>query len=262
MSVVEFQPHRFPPEKAGADADGWETDTLKLGDQGSAKRAFLRMASHELRTPLNSIIGFSEILRDELYGPMGSPHYVEYAEIIRGSGVKLLNLFNNFLEIVKLEGSHDLRPVPDLILPCLEDAVDHARKQADAKGVHFSIRLLDDEMRALFDARGLVTCLNHLLENAIDYTAPGDSIELDARPVGDKIDISVFNRGDAPDQADVERLMQPFEQGVTAHNRTREGAGLGWAIVKLTCQAMGGRFGVISKKGVGLKAILRLNAVH
>ena len=262
MSVVEFQSHRLSPEKAGTDADGWETDTLKLGDQGNAKRAFLRMASHELRTPLNSIIGFSEILRDELYGPLGSPQYVEYADIIRDSGIKLLHLFNNFLEIVKLEGSHDLRPVPDLILPCLEEAVERVKKRANAKGVHFSIRLLDDEMRAMFDGRGLATCLNHLLENAIDYTAPGDTIELDAHPVGDKIDISVFNRGEAPDQSDVERLMQPFEQGVMAHSRTREGAGLGWAIVKLTCQAMGGRFGVISKKGVGLKAILRLNAVH
>src|SRR6476620_11345189 len=67
------------------------------------KRSFLRMVSHELRTPLNSILGFSEILASELYGPMGAPQYKEYAQIIRGSGAKLLKLVNQVLEIARLE---------------------------------------------------------------------------------------------------------------------------------------------------------------
>jgi signal transduction histidine kinase len=67
------------------------------------KHAFLRLVSHELRTPLNSILGFSEILSAELYGPLGAPQYKEYAEIIRGSGKKLLKLVNQVLEIGRLE---------------------------------------------------------------------------------------------------------------------------------------------------------------
>src|ERR671921_685669 len=68
------------------------------------KRSFLRMVSHELRTPLNSILGFSEILTAELYGPLGASQYKEYAEIIHGSGQKLLKLVNQVLEIARLEG--------------------------------------------------------------------------------------------------------------------------------------------------------------
>src|SRR5437762_9279425 len=67
------------------------------------KRSFLRMVSHELRTPLNSILGFSEILASELYGPLGAPQYKEYAEIVRDSGQKLLKLVNQLVEIARLE---------------------------------------------------------------------------------------------------------------------------------------------------------------
>jgi signal transduction histidine kinase len=68
------------------------------------QRSFLRMVSHELRTPLNSILGFSEIISQELYGPLGAPQYKEYAGIIRASGQRLLNLVNQILEIARLEG--------------------------------------------------------------------------------------------------------------------------------------------------------------
>src|SRR5580698_6934197 len=68
------------------------------------KRSFLRMVSHELRTPLNSIIGFSEIISRELCGPLGSPQYAEYAEHVRQSGLKLLRLVNQVLEIARLDG--------------------------------------------------------------------------------------------------------------------------------------------------------------
>ena len=81
----------------------------------AARRSFLRMMSHELRTPLNSIIGFSEILACELYGPIGAPQYQQYAEIIRVSGLRLLRLVNQALEIIRLEGDAadlDLHPEP------------------------------------------------------------------------------------------------------------------------------------------------------
>src|SRR5258708_2168449 len=86
------------------------------------KRAFLRLVSHELRTPLNSILGFSEILSAELYGPLGAPQYKEYAEIIRGSGKKLLRLVNQVLEIGRLEGLElDVRP--EALEPAIDDAI-------------------------------------------------------------------------------------------------------------------------------------------
>src|SRR5690606_38499997 len=84
-------------------ASGAAQPTAREVEADERRRSFLRMASHELRTPLNSIIGFSEILNTEIHGPLGAPEYREYAEIIRGSGHKLLRLVNQVLEIARLE---------------------------------------------------------------------------------------------------------------------------------------------------------------
>ncbi len=247
----------LPQPSAKTEQPNWNLNPLHSDDKDVARRAFLRMVSHELRTPLNSIIGFSEILRQELYGPLGAPNYVEYAGIIQDSGKKLLALFNNFIEIVRLESGGDLATAPNPLLAALEDAVGRVRPFAVARGVHIRIRLLDEDLEAMFDPRGLASCLDQLLHNAIDFTPEGDDIEIDVSGRG-MIDITIHNRGDAPDESQIERLMLPFEQGSTAASRTRQGAGLGWAIVRLNCEAMGGQFHVETRAGEALTAILTL----
>jgi len=245
------------PAPVSAEPTTWALDALAGGGQ-AGRRAFLRMVSHELRTPLNSIIGFAELMRSEPYGPL-APAYLEYAGIIRDSGAKLLGLFNNIIEIMRLEGgAHGYQPLADQVLPALEEAVARVRAAARAQGVAIDIRTFDDRLGAVYDPRGLAACLDHLLRNALDFTAPGDAIEIDATARGGQVEISIFNRGDAPDPADIARLMQPFEQGDTSLSRAHEGAGLGWAIVRLNAQAMGGTFEVASRKGECLRASLLL----
>jgi len=265
--MAQAQPFHDPAPASRPDPAHWALDPLTgglaskdgPGGDDDGRRAFLRMVSHELRTPLNSIIGFAELMRSEPYGPLGAPAYVEYAGIIRDSGAKLLTLFNSFIEIMRLEGgSHGYEPALEPVLPALEESVAKFRAVARAQGVALDIHALDERMCALYDPRGLAACLDHLLRNALDFTAAGESIEIDARTDGLYIDISVFNRGDAPDPADIQRLMRPFEQGGDILTRGREGAGLGWAIVRLNAQAMGGTFTVTSRKGESLYANVRL----
>lgn len=236
----------------------WTLDPRDSPDKEAARRAFLRMVSHELRTPLNSIIGFSEILCQELYGPLGSQSYLEYAGIIRDSGTRLLSLFNNFIEIVRLEDGGGLSPEPGPVLQSVTDAVNKVKPLGAERGVAFQIRLADDTLEAMFDPRGFASCLDQLLHNAIDHAGKGGLVELDAHRDGDWVEVTVFNRGNAPDPADLGRLMKPFEQGSAELNRTRQGAGLGWAIVRLNALAMGGTFSVESHKGESLCAIVRL----
>jgi len=248
-----------------AEAPIWPLETAREAAaeaalRDSAKRAFLRMVSHELRTPLNSIIGFSDILNQELYGPLGSPQYVEYAGIIRDSGRKLLSLFNNVLDIVRLEGGGGLNPMNEPVLPIIEEATGKLHPLAAAAGVTLYNRVVDEDLHAWLDPRGLAACLDHLLRNAIEFTPLGGTVEINARQAEGHVSVTVFNRGDAPDQSEIERLMKPFEQGENAENRGHEGAGLGWAIVRLNAEAMGGAFGVVSRKGEALKAIVRLKA--
>ncbi len=254
----KFQP--APENPMPSEHPNWTLDPRDSEDQEAARRAFLRMISHELRTPLNSIIGFSEILCQELYGPLGSPSYVEYAGIIRDSGTRLLGLFNNFIEIVRLENGGGLVPEAHSVLQAMTDAVNKVKHVGAERGVAFLIRLTDDGLDAMFDPRGLASSLDQLLHNAIDYTKKGDVVELDARRAGDQVEITVFNRGNAPAPAEIERLMKPFEQGSTELSRTRQGAGLGWAIVRLNTKAMGGAFSIDTHKGESLTAILRLPA--
>src|SRR3954462_3567952 len=117
------------------------------------KRAFLRLVSHELRTPLNSILGFSEILSAELYGPLGAPQYKEYAEIIRGSGKRLLKLVNQVLEIGRLEGL-ELEVGPETLGPAFDDAI--ASATADfTRGVRPVVELPPALPMVLADPWGL-----------------------------------------------------------------------------------------------------------
>lgn len=243
----------------GTDDDAAYTSAFNTETADMGKQAFLRMASHELRTPLNSIIGFAEVLKNELHGPLGAPEYLEYAGIIRDSGTQLLDLFNNVLEIVRLESEPDLlTPSADAVLSHIDDGLEKHASRARSHDVRLELVTTDTDPVALFHPRGLSTCLDHLLLNAIDYTPAGQVVRIEVTEAEKWVDIIIRNPGPAPHPEELPRLMKPFEQGATAHNRTRHGAGLGWAIVRLTCQNMGGRFYVKSQPEVGLTAILRL----
>jgi signal transduction histidine kinase len=219
------------------------------------KRAFLRLVSHELRTPLNSILGFSEILSAELYGPLGAPQYKEYAEIIQGSGKKLLKLVNQVLEIGRLEGLElDLRP--EALEPALDDAIASAAGDF-TRGVQPVVADHGDLPLVLADPWGLRTVLTHLLQNAAMFAPDNGEVRIRAE-VGDAyIDIFVEDDGEGVDPAELPRLMMPFEQGQNALIRRVEGAGLGLPICELTCRAMGADLKLTSAPGEGLTARIR-----
>jgi len=223
------------------------------------KRAFLRMVGHELRTPLNSILGFSEILSTELYGPLGAPQYKEYAEIIRDSGHKLLKLVNQVLEIARLEGNAiewDLRPEP--LQPAIEEVLEELSTDIAARGVKVACE--PAELPAVTaDTRGLRTVLMGLIHNAVVFSPKGGVVRICARGHGRCVDIEIANEGEGVPAEELPRLLRPFEQGRNAPT-SAGGAGLGLSICALTCQAMGGRLTLDSAPGKGLTARLRLPA--
>lgn len=223
------------------------------------KRSFLRMVSHELRTPLNSILGFSEILNAELYGPLGAAQYKEYAGIIHASGQKLLKLVNQVLEIARLEGrSIDFDMAPEPLEAALEDILPSLKPEMAARGVEVSAP--DDLPSVMADHRGLRQVLTQLLQNAIAFSPEGGTVRVWAQRVGDMIDLHICDEGEGVDPAEIHRLMAPFEQGENALTRKAEGAGLGLPIADLTCRAMGGRLKLTSEPGKGLTAAVRLPA--
>ncbi len=224
--------------------------------------SFLRMVSHELRTPLNSIIGFSEILTHELCGPLGSPQYKEYAGLIWQSGHRLLKLINQIVEIVRLQdhnadldiGPEPLEPIIDQVLAALADeaaARDQTLSPPPASGPWPTV---------LADPRALNTVLTNLLQNAITFSPPGGEIRVRLGRQKDKVLIEVQDDGPGVALEDIDRILRPFEQGEHPLTRSSQGAGLVLPIVRLLCEAMGGRLEIRSGRGRGLTAVAALPA--
>jgi signal transduction histidine kinase len=225
------------------------------------KRSFLRMVSHELRTPLNSILGFSEILSQELYGELGAPQYKEYADIIHGSGQRLLKLVNQVLEIARLEGrAVDFDAQPEPLEGAVDDVLGMVRAELAQRNVSVDVANRGDLPCVLADARGLRSVLFNLVHNAIVFSPDGGQVRLSAAAGAETVEIVIEDAGEGVDPAELPRLMEPFQQGENALTRRGEGAGLGLPIADLTCRAMGGRLKLESSPGKGLKAIVRLPA--
>jgi signal transduction histidine kinase len=225
------------------------------------KRSFLRMVSHELRTPLNSILGFSEILSAELYGPLGAPQYKDYAAIIHGSGQKLLKLVNQVLEIARLEGrTMDFDPRPESVEAALEDVLALLKADLEARDVSVEVADRTGLPLVLADPRGLRSVLFQLLHNAVTFSPDGGTIRVRAETRDGRVEIAIVDEGEGVDPAQVQRLMAPFEQGENALIRKSEGAGLGLSIADLTCKAMDGRLKLSAAPDGGLCAMIRLPA--
>jgi len=242
-----------------ATARAANTDASARAPHEEHKRSFLRVVSHELRTPLNSILGFSEILASELYGPLGAVQYREYAQIIHRSGEKLLKLVNQVVEITRLQtGDIEIVLQPEPVARLLEGAAEEFEQEIAANGLRLLIEPCS--LQALADRRVLRSVLSNLTQNAVAFSPTGGVITLSASAVEGAVEIVIRNEGEGVDPSDLPRLLQPFEQGANALTRQVEGAGLGLAICSLACRAMGGRLNLVSARGRGFAAHVILPA--
>ena len=235
----------------------------RRGAAEERRRSFLRMVSHELRTPLNTVIGFSEIIACELYGPLGAPQYKEYAELVRQSGHRLLKLVNQVIEIARLEdGVVDLDLRIESVDHALEDVLTSLKDEIAARGVRVVVEDRDGLPVLMADGRGLRTVLQNLMQNAIAHSPQGALIDIRCRrsPSGRSVEIDIQDHGPGIDPAHLPRLMKPFEQGGDALTRSTEGAGLGLPITRLLVQAMKGQLRLRSAEGAGFTATVILPA--
>ena len=221
----------------------------------SVRRDFLRMVSHELRTPLNSIIGFSEILNREIYGPLGAAQYKEYAGIIQTSGLRLLRLVNQVLELAKLQAGGELELGAEPLDAVFEDVAKTVAPDLAERGIVLKTSLPSPAPAALSDPRAIRTAVVNLLQNAGAFAPEGGEVRLIGRMQGPLVQIEVADDGPglAPERA--EKLLTPFDHHDGSLTR-RDGMGFGWLIVQALCAAMGARFEVFTKPGEGLSAVL------
>ncbi len=223
-----------------------------------AKSEFLANMSHELRTPLNAIIGFSEILRHELMGPLGDPQYRGYAADIHDSGIHLLSVINDILDLSKIEaGKLDLMEekvdVPRVIAASLRIV----KERAEAAGLDIFAELADDLPRLRADARALKQIILNLLSNAIKFTPAGGRISVRAMVDDDGyFNLSVVDNGIGIAPQEIPKAMSPFGQVDSSLARAHEGTGLGLPLVKSLAEMHDGELAIESEIGAGTEVTI------
>ena len=234
----------------------YEAEKVKAEGANTAKSEFLANMSHELRTPLNAINGFSEIMVQEMFGPLGDARYKGYSQDILSSGQHLLALINDILDMSKIEaGKMNLKFEPVGLMDVTEDAVRLVRNRAEASGLSLVIDFPQHLPEVEADYRALKQILLNLLSNAIKFTPRGGRVTVRAEgrrdPTGERIRVSVQDTGIGIAQDDLARLAQPFEQVENQHSKTTQGTGLGLALTKSLVEMLGGALEMESAPGEG-----------
>ena len=224
-----------------------------------AKSAFLANMSHELRTPLNAILGFSEILKDELLGPLGDDRYREYAADILHSGKHLLNVINDILDLTKIEAGHlDLDEQPFDIVSMLAACERYFAESVAQAGIELNIEMPREELTLYADPKRLKQILINLLSNAIKFTPEGEVRLRTGRRIGGGFYFSVSDTGIGMSEEHQAKAMQPFQQIDTSLSRRYEGTGLGLTLTKSLVEMHGGWLELVSELGKGTAVTVHL----
>ena len=217
------------------------------------KSEFLANMSHELRTPLNAVMGFSEVIKNELFGPVGVAQYKQYADDIYESGAHLLAIINDILDLSKVEaGKFDLNETEVQVPELCRSVIHIVKGRADEAGIMLIKRIPENPPYLVADPRSLKQMLLNLMSNAIKFTPSGGTVDLVAT-VGDdggfRFDIRDTGVGIAPEH--FATVLSPFGQVDTAHARDHQGTGLGLPLVRAFIEMHGGRIEIESEMGEG-----------
>jgi signal transduction histidine kinase len=216
--------------------------------------------SHELRTPLNAIIGFSDVLKKQLYGSLGSERYREYVTDINDSGQHLLGIINDILDLAKAEaGKLELREDEFDLLQCLQGCIQMCRGRADESGVLLTLVAEEPFIEVCADERLLRQLALNLVSNGVKFTPTGGRVRVSvAADRADGIRIEIEDTGIGIPNEHIERVLRPFEQVERALSRRHGGTGLGLPFSKKIAELHGGSFIVKSEVDKGTRVTVRL----
>jgi len=228
-----------------------------------AKSEFLANMSHELRTPLNAIHGFSQMMRDEVFGPLANERYKSYADDIGSSSEHLIKVITDILDLSKAESGmitpeHEPVRVPEVV----DLVVRLTERHAAEREVAILVELAPDvDVTPIETDQGKLTqMLLNLLSNSVKFTEAGGVITVAARVDQEFLEIAVRDTGIGIAEADIGKVMTPFGQVASAY-QTHEGFGLGLPLTRRLAEALGGSFTLSSVLGEGTTATIRLPRV-
>ncbi|TWG65246.1 PAS domain-containing sensor histidine kinase [Aminobacter sp. J44] len=233
-----------------------ETERAEAANR--AKSEFLANMSHELRTPLNAIIGFSEMMQQAYFGPLGSEKYVEYVADIHSSGLYLLGVINDILDMSKIEaGQFSIDRERIDLHPLILETVRVVALQAAEKSITLSTQI-DEGLVLHADRRAIKQIVINLLSNAVKFTGHGGKVTMRARKAGGAITLSIEDNGCGIPKDALKKLGRPFEQVQNQFSKNHTGSGLGLAISRSLAELHGGALKIRSTENVGTIVSVRI----
>jgi signal transduction histidine kinase/CheY-like chemotaxis protein len=232
----------------------------KAEDSNYVKNAFLSNMSHEIRTPLNGIIGFSELLLTEL-SIMENKELFDFANGIRESGDRLLNLLNNIIDISRIEANDmEVQLVPCSVNEIIKKTSELFKFKSNEKGIKFNVKY-NDIPNVLGDQKSITRVITDIIENSVKYTDKGFiNVITDFDIDSNKVLISIKDTGIGIDQTYLNHIFEAFRQESLGYSRNYQGAGLGLPLSKRLIDLMKGEIKVESSKGVGTTVKIWLNS--
>jgi PAS domain S-box-containing protein len=223
-----------------------------------AKTNFIANMSHELRTPLNAIIGFSEMMGHQTLGPLGTPKYAEFCDIVAKSGHHLLALINNVLEISRIDQNEAEVNIEDLTFAeTVEPCIAFVRGLRDYKSQTITVSA-DNVAMVRADARLMKHILINLISNAVKFSPEGGSVAISARSVGDAFVFEVTDDGVGIEPTLVPHLTELFYQAQAKFTRRHDGMGVGLYLVKRYTELLKGSIEIESELGKGTRVRVTL----
>jgi len=257
LTASQYELKRKAEELSELNQD-YQVEKERAEAGSRAKSEFLANMSHELRTPLNAIIGFSEVLQARMFGPLGSDKYAEYADDIHNSGIHLLTVINDILDMAKIEaGQMQIERENVDLVPLLEETMRLLAIQAESKGIEVQQKIPAD-LSLTADRRAMKQILLNLLSNAVKFTDPGGRILVRARKTSTAVTLTIEDTGIGIPKALLGRIGQPFEQVQNQFSKSTGGSGLGLAISRSLAELHGGAMKVRSTEGVGTIVSVRV----
>jgi signal transduction histidine kinase len=213
------------------------------------KSDFLANMSHELRTPLNAVIGFSEVLHEQMFGELNE-RQLAYVDDIRAAGQHQLSLINDVLDLAKIEAGRMELELSEVAIPkVLRSAVSMHAERANQAGIELGLKTEPDEITITADERRVRQIVFNLVSNAVKFTPPNGRVDISAHLENDHVAIAVSDTGPGIAAADLETIFEEFEQ--TSEGKQAEGTGLGLPLSRKLVELHGGRLRAESEPGRG-----------
>ena len=257
--VVALQtPRAGPAEALGADLAALRAERDAALSANRSKSEFLAAVSHELRTPLNAIIGFSDVMKQRLFGPLPS-RYAEYGDLIHESGGHLLELIGDVLDMSKIEADrYELDCEPFDARDVVEICAKMLRLRAQEQGLALYSDVGDAALPVEADRKAIRQILLNLLSNAVKFTPDGGAVVVMARAQGGDLVLAVGDSGVGIAADELDGIGQPYAQSRSGRETVERGTGLGLTLVRALAEMHGGTMEVKSAPGEGTTVTVRL----